>query len=116
VGILSWPPSRHVGAWASVVTVLPAMRSLRFVAFSLTCATFTVAGCAERPTADECQAFADKFVALVKEADDGVQGSDKLGTAMKTDIAKLCVQKGTKADIECVMNATTLDEVDAKCR
>jgi hypothetical protein len=121
VKILSQVVAPPAGAWATVTSAVTSLRSSTLFRPGMMRALgvlglFAVTGCGERPTADECMAFAEKFVQLVQEADDGAQGTDKLGAAMKTDVAKLCVQKGTKSDIACVMAATTLDEVDAKCR
>lgn len=65
-------------------------------------------------TQADCNAFADKVVDLTAKSQDGAAAELARGMleAMKPEMAKECLEKGTRAEIECALRATTMDALE----
>jgi len=75
-----------------------------------------LAACKRRPTARECE---DAFAQLQRIATEGRdKNAMELGQAylasVKEKYMERCTKEGTREEIDCMMNARTLDDLD-KC-
>jgi hypothetical protein len=95
------------------------MRKFQAAVVSIALTGCFAAGCGGKPTKDECDLFADKFVTLML-AGEGAGGADEtaktLGAEVKAGLVDDCVKEGTKKEIDCVLAASTIEEVEANCK
>lgn len=94
------------------------MRKLQIVAASaLLLGSFSL-GCGGKPTQDECQKFADHFVKLMLEgmSDESGESANPLGEEVKNELVDSCVKEGTKKEVDCVLAASTMEEVEKNCQ
>lgn len=88
------------------------------IALSIAFLSSFAVGCGGKPTKEECEKFADKFVDLMFAGEDG--GSDEtakaLGAEVKNELVDDCVKEGTKKEVDCVLAASSMEEVEANCK
>ncbi len=65
-------------------------------------------------TQADCNAFADKVVDLTAKSQDGAAAELARGMleAMKPEMAKECLEKGTRAEIECALAARAMEDLE----
>ncbi len=80
-------------------------------AVSLAAVSLAVAGCSGKPTEAECERFADHFIELMTKDQDGpaAEIARTIAVGMRDDNKRLCLETGTKADIECGLAAQSLE-------
>jgi hypothetical protein len=71
--------------------------------------------CAPRPSDGRCEAMVDHVVALMRASHDGRAADIAGGVAQERHATLLerCLSDGTAAEVECVLGAETLDEIQA---
>ena len=88
----------------------------------------TLFGCGGSPTEADCDKFADKMAELtVKQVAEEGKSDDPAADAMgeaaatiaaeasKPELKKVCMEEGTKAEVECVLKATSMGQVEKDC-
>jgi hypothetical protein len=75
-------------------------------------------GCAGKPSPEECEKFATHFVGLMLagEGESTEDAAKALGDEVKKELVESCVKEGTKKEVDCVLAATSMDEVEANCK
>lgn len=94
------------------------MRKLQVLAASvLLFGSFTL-GCGGKPTKDDCEKFADHFVKLMLDGmgDASGESANPLGEEVKTELVDSCVKEGTKKEVDCVLAASSMEDVEANCQ
>jgi small lipoprotein (TIGR04454 family) len=86
-----------------------------FIAASFA-ASLAVGACGGKPSEDDCKKFADHFSTLMTKGQEGpaAEITKQVAEGMKSDLFKECVEKGTKAEIDCALKATSMEELE-KC-
>lgn len=94
------------------------MRKLEAIALSIAFLSSFAVGCGGKPTKEECEKFADKFVELMFAGEDGStdETAKALGAEVKTELVDDCVKEGTKREVDCVLAASSMEEVEANCK
>lgn len=70
-----------------------------------------------RPSKAECEEFADKFVELMFAEDQGGSPASKaLGAEVRGELVDDCQREGTRREVDCVLAASSMDDVEAKCK
>jgi hypothetical protein len=84
----------------------------RSVAIFVASAAAMVA-CAPRPSPAQCEAMVEHIVALTRESHEGSAAEIAAGVAEEHRAALLerCASEGTAAEVECVLAAGALDEI-----
>ncbi|MBK8260521.1 MAG: TIGR04454 family lipoprotein [Nannocystis sp.] len=79
-------------------------------------ASLTLGACGGKPSEDDCKKFADKVIELTSKGQDAAAAELAKGMleGMKPEMIKECVEKGTKAEVECVLKADTMEALE-KC-
>jgi hypothetical protein len=73
--------------------------------------------CAKKPTEEKCEEFADHLVKLLQESRDKPDPRiRKLANAMRQEVVDSCVQEGTAKEVDCVLAASSILEVEANCK
>ena len=78
-----------------------------------------IAGCGGKPTEADCDKFAEKFVELMSEGTEGDAAAEmakSLAEGMKPELKKTCMEEGTKADVQCVLDAKTMEDLEKNCK
>jgi len=86
-----------------------------FIAASFA-ASLAVGACGGKPSEDDCTKFADHFSTLMTKGQEGpaAEITKQVADGMKGDLFKECVDKGTKADIDCALKAASMEDLE-KC-
>ncbi len=97
------------------------MRKLEAIALSVALLGSFAVGCGGKPTQEQCQEFADKFVALMLAGDAGGAGqADEAAQAvadeLKAELVDDCVKEGTKKEVDCVLAASSMEDVEKNCQ
>lgn len=94
------------------------MRKLEAIALSVAFLSSFAVGCGGKPTKDECEKFADKFVDLMFAGEDAgdSEAAKALGADVKTELVDDCVKEGSKKEVDCVLAASSMEEVEANCK
>ncbi len=77
----------------------------------------TLSGCA-RPSEEECDAAAKKMASFFAGTDAAAPDEDnkaarELAEGMVEEIKADCLKQGTKREVECIMAAKTLEDMEA---
>ena len=97
---------------------MPPTRTLPLaLALGLTLAT--TAGCGKKPSPEQCEEFADHFVELLREshAEDAKKADrvEKIAHGMRQKVVDACAKEGTVKEVECVLAAESITDVEANC-
>ncbi|NVB39302.1 hypothetical protein G6O69_15775 [Pseudenhygromyxa sp. WMMC2535] len=99
------------------------MRRLRSLAtapslvLALVAASTLVAGCAKKPSQDQCEAFAEHFIELLQESREKPNSRiRKLAEDKHDEIVTACVSEGSVEEVECVLAQSSIGEVEANCK
>jgi len=77
----------------------------------------TLSACGKKPTEEQCEQFADHFVKLLEESRDKPDARiRKLANNQRQSLIDTCVQEGTLKEIECVMDQSSIGDVEANCK
>jgi small lipoprotein (TIGR04454 family) len=79
-------------------------------------ASLTIGACGGKPSEDDCKKFADHFSALMTKGQEGpaAEITKSVADGMKPELIKECVEKGTKAEIDCALKAQSMEDLE-KC-
>jgi len=79
-------------------------------------AALAVGACGGKPTEDDCKKFVDNFVQQMSAGQQGEAGdiTRQVAEGMRPDLLKDCNERGNKAEIDCAIKATTMEEIQ-KC-
>jgi len=76
-----------------------------------------LSACGKKPTEEQCEQFADHFVKLLEESRDKPDARiRKLANNQRQSLIDTCVQEGTLKEIECVMDQSSIGDVEANCK
>lgn len=72
--------------------------------------------CGGKPSEDECKKFAENFVQQMSAGQQGEAGdiTRQVAEGMRPDLLKDCNERGNKAEIDCAIKATNMEEIQ-KC-
>ena len=78
--------------------------------------SLAVGACSGKPSEDDCKKFADHFATLMTKGQEGpaAEITKQVADGMKGDLVKECVEKGTKAEIDCALKAASMEDLE-KC-
>ena len=83
----------------------------------VTCLSLVPACAKQKPTEKECQAFSDHLIELLRESKAGPEHRIKrLADSHKERILELCVLDGTKEEVDCVLDQSSIEDVEANCK
>ncbi len=79
-------------------------------------ASLAVGACGGKPSEEECKKFVDHFADLMTRGQEGqaAELTKQVAEGMKAELVQKCLEIGTKAEIECAVKATTMEELE-KC-
>ena len=94
------------------------MRSLRLAVNALLLlGAVSLGGCGGKPTEEQCEQFADHFVKLLQESRERPDARvNKLASSKRQEIIDTCVKEGTAKEVECVLAAASLTDVETNCK
>ncbi len=76
-------------------------------------------GCSKKPSPEQCEEFTDHFVELLRasQADDPKKADrvEKIAHGMRPKVVDACAAEGTVKEVECVLAAESITEVEANC-
>lgn len=79
--------------------------------------TLILSGCSKKPTEEDCEDFADHFVKLLEESRDKPDARiRKLAQNQRQGLIDTCVQDGSAKEIQCVMDQSSIGDVEANCK
>ena len=86
-----------------------------FIAAGFT-VSLAVGACGGKPSEDDCKKFADHFATLMVKGQEGpaLEISKQVAEGMKEELIKNCKETGTKAEVDCVLKAASMEDVE-KC-
>ena len=86
-----------------------------FIAAGFT-VSLAVGACGGKPSEDDCKKFADHFATLMTKGQEGpaAEITKQVADGMKGELIKECVDKGTKAEIDCALKAASMEDFE-KC-
>lgn len=86
-----------------------------FIAAGFT-VSLAVGACSGKPSKDDCEKFAEHFATLMTKGQEGPNAeiTKQVADGMKGELVKKCVEEGTKAEVDCVLKTTSMEEVE-KC-
>lgn len=86
-----------------------------FIAAGFT-VSLAVGACSGKPSEDDCKKFADHFATLMVKGQEGpaAEITKQVAEGMKEQLVKDCNATGTKAEVDCVLKTTSMEEVE-KC-
>lgn len=92
------------------------MRNIAALIISGFVVSFAVAACGGKPTEDDCKQFVDNFVAQMSAGQQGEAGdiTRQVAEGMRPDLLKDCNEHGNKAEVDCAIKATSMEEIQ-KC-
>lgn len=72
--------------------------------------------CTGKPSEEDCKKFADNFVQQMSAGQQGEAGdiTRQVAEGMRPDLLEDCNKKGVKDEIDCAIQATTMEEIQ-KC-
>ena len=84
-----------------------------FIAAGFT-VSLAVGACGGKPSEDDCKKFADHFATLMTKGQEGpaAEITKQVADGMKGDLVKECVDKGTKAEIDCALKAASMEDLE----
>jgi hypothetical protein len=91
--------------------------SRRVLVFASLSACLLTSACTDKPSEADCEAFADHFVKLLQESREKPDGRiKKLAQDQRDDVVGACVADGSKKEVACVMEQTSLADVATNCK
>ena len=73
--------------------------------------------CSKKPSEEQCEQFADHFVKLLEESREKPDARiRKLAQNQRQSLIDTCVSEGSVKEIDCVLAATSMLEVEANCK
>lgn len=78
--------------------------------------TLAAGACGGRPSEDDCKKLADNYVDQMSRGQEGPAAdiTRQVAEGMRPDLLKDCMERGTKAEVDCAIKATTMEELQ-KC-
>jgi hypothetical protein len=74
-------------------------------------------GCGKKPTEDQCTQFGAHFITLLETSSENPPARVKqLARSYEDKIFKACMTEGTAAEVECVLDQSSLADVEANCK
>ena len=72
--------------------------------------------CSGKPSADDCNKLADNYVKQMTAGQEGPAAdiTRQVAEGMRPDLLKDCNERGNKAEVDCAIKATTMEELQ-KC-
>lgn len=78
--------------------------------------TLAASACGGKPSEDDCKKLADNYVNQMSRGQEGPAAdiTRQVAEGMRPDLIKDCMERGTRAEVDCAIKATTMEELQ-KC-
>lgn len=76
----------------------------------------SLVGCTKKPTQDQCNALPDHMAKLLSQAKiKNAEGANLLKEKERDRFVMVCVREGSHKVVECMLNASSWDQLIADC-
>jgi LipL41-expression chaperone Lep len=79
--------------------------------------SLVLSACGKKPDEEQCELLADHLVKLLEESRDKPDARiRKLAQNQRQPIIDSCVQDGTEKEVQCVLDQSSIGDVEANCK
>jgi hypothetical protein len=79
--------------------------------------SLSLSACGKKPSEEQCEQFADHFVKLLEESREKPDARiRKLAQNQRQSVVDTCVKDGSLKEVECVLDQSSILDVEANCK
>lgn len=79
-----------------------------------------LSGCSKPATPEACEQFADHFLELLAKSENAsgklAQSAEQIATALRPRLVDSCTKDATAKEVDCVLAAASIEDVEKNCR